>query len=206
MCRRAKRMKKLCLTNFYCCSGEIYKLLDTKILVKLISQISTNKIIFNYKYYFMKKHLLSEEKLLLILDKYIGYVRDTYHIKHYELVKILEETLKNKYNRCLLNNLDIHTNVDYFKNEFKKMFLDNIIQNTINCAKDDINKEYKYLDKAFCYLNNIHLESSKDLEKIEKYFISLINRYDETLYYLFKINLENNQIFMKQLNLFYEDN
>ena len=44
-----------------------------------------------------RDYLIFEENFVALLDKYVGYVRNTYTIKHNELVIILEGTLKNMY-------------------------------------------------------------------------------------------------------------
>ena len=76
-----------------------------------------------------RDYLTFEENFVALLDKYVGYVRNTYTIKHNELVIILEETLKNMYNRSLYIKSDYHDSVDIFLQEFKRMFLANLVYN-----------------------------------------------------------------------------
>lgn len=194
---KKNKLKKMCLNSKYCCLGEIYKLLDSKTIDRLLKIIPRQRI---YKD--------SDENFLLILDKYIGYVRDTYHINHYELPNVLEETLKNKYNRVFISSIDIHSNIEYFKFEFKKVFLDNIFNNTLMYAKADINHKYKELQKAYNYLKNKNFDNINDINKIESFFIRTINKGKNDLYCCFKINnkVDENKIFFytNQLNCLYE--
>ena len=198
-------LKRLCLNEIYCCSGEIYKILNSDCLNELISQISNKNISLLTDAIYGRKYMTGDECFLSILDKYIGYVRDTYFIRHYELVYILEETLKSKYNVCLLESLDIHCNVDFFCIRFKQMFLDMIVSNTISCAKLDIDHKYSFLNKAYTFLCDKDLNKKSDLEKIEQFMIKVINNRKDNLINCFKYLGDKNEFYMKQLNWLYED-
>lgn len=189
--KKINYLKEKCLNKKYICSGEIYKLLETKTLKKLICN-----------------NLVSEEKFLDIFDKYIGYVRDNYHISHYELVPILEETLKNKYSICIFKTLNIHDNVEKFTILFKKMFLKNIFDNTLKYNKYN-NGNNKYLKRANAYLSKFSFDKYDDLKKIELFFLKVINNKKYNLYDCFKIVKTTNykiiDFYMNQMNWLYEE-
>lgn len=111
-----KRMKKHLLLWIYSCSGEVYKLLSLEVLHRLIKKIKKGTIKLNSKLLYEKNEITLEENLISILDKYIGYVRDTYTINHNELLIILEQTLKNNYNKELFVVDDFHECTKIFLN------------------------------------------------------------------------------------------
>ena len=133
------RMKKHSLLWIYSCSGEIYKLLSLEVLYKLVKKIKKDTIKLNSKLVYEKNQITLEENFVSILDKYIGYVRETYTINHNELLIILEQTLKNNYNKELFVVADFHECPEIFLNGFKKMFLANLVYNTRYYAKQDTN-------------------------------------------------------------------
>lgn len=187
-----EKLKKKCLNKKYICSGEIYKLLETDTLERLI--------------YFNLKDV---DNFLDIIDKYVGYVRDNYRINHYELVKILEETLKNEYSKCIFEKLSIHDNIDYFMTCFKKMFLKNIFDNTLNYSNTDGSREYRFLARANKYLIKFNFDKHDDINKLEIFFIKVINNGKTDLYNCFKLFEKIDYIkipfYISQLNWLYEE-
>ncbi len=156
-----------------------------------------------------RDYLTFEENFVALLDKYVGYVRNTYTIKHNELVIILEETLKNMYNRSLYIKSDYHDSVDIFLQEFKRMFLANLVYNTRYYAKKDIEKRYNAIQKVNVFLEGKQLNDEKDLDKIEKFYIGIINNRKDNLYNAFiphkEIDRNKTDFYMQQLNWIYED-
>ena len=127
--RQIKRMKKHSLFWYYGCSGEVYKLLSLKILHKLVKKIEKGKIQLKSKLLYGRDYITYEENFISLLDKYIGYIRDTYTIRHNELIIIIEESLKNIHNSCLYIKTDFHDDYEFYVNDFKKLFLANPVYN-----------------------------------------------------------------------------
>lgn len=181
--RQIKRMKKHSLFWYYGCSGEVYKLLSLKILHKLVKKIEKGKIQLKSKLLYGRDYITYEENFISLLDKYIGYIRDTYTIRHNELIIIIEESLKNIHNSCLYIKTDFHDGYEFYVNDFKKLFLANPVYNIRFYSK--YGKEYKYLQRAYKFLENKKLTESKDLIEIEKFFIDVINNRRDNLVSLF---------------------
>lgn len=177
--RQTKRMKEHCLLWCYGCSGEIYKLLSLKILHKLVKKIGKGKIQLKSKMLYGRDYITYEENFISILDKYIGYVRDTYTINHNELIVILEESLKNVHNDCLFVKTDFHDGYEFFLNDFKKLFLANPVYNIRFFAK--YGEDYEYIQRANKFLKDKKLTDKKDLIKIEKFFKDVINNRKDNL-------------------------
>lgn len=202
-----KRMKKHLLLWIYSCSGEVYKLLSLEVLHRLIKKIKKGTIKLNSKLLYEKNEITLEENeitleenLISILDKYIGYVRDTYTINHNELLIILEQTLKNNYNKELFVVADFHECPKIFLNGFKKMFLANLVYNTRYYAKQDTNNIYHSLQKANLFLESKSLSNSKDIKEIEKFYIKVISNRKSNLYNIF---LPHSEIDKKQLPFYF---
>lgn len=195
-----KRMKKHLLLWIYSCSGEVYKLLSLEVLHRLIKKIKKGTIKLNSKLLYEKNEITLEENLISILDKYIGYVRDTYTINHNELLIILEQTLKNNYNKELFVVADFHECSEIFLNGFKKMFLANLVYNTRYYAKQDTNNIYHSLQKANLFLESKSLSNSKDIKEIEKFYIKVISNRKSNLYNIF---LPHSEIDKKQLPFYF---
>ena len=206
---RIKRMKKIALSSIYCCSGEIYKLLDDEIVKKLILNIDNGKIKLKSDLYYGKINISLEENFISILDSYIGYVRDTYSIKHNGLIMILSETLKNRYNKCLFSKKEYHFDTNMFRQAFKRMFCANLISNTCYYAKIDVNKQYNNIHKANDFLKEKKINDEKDLHTIENFYINLINNCNVNLYNLFipynEVNKQEVLFYLNQLDYFYEN-
>ena len=195
-----KRMKKHLLLWIYSCSGEVYKLLSLEVLHRLIKKIKKGTIKLNSKLLYEKNEITLEENLISILDKYIGYVRDTYTINHNELLIILEQTLKNNYNKELFVVADFHECPEIFLNGFKKMFLANLVYNTRYYVKQDTNNIYHSLQKANLFLESKSLSNSKDIKEIEKFYIKVISNRKSNLYNIF---LPHSEIDKKQLPFYF---
>ena len=117
--------------------------------LKLVKRKERNNRLWLFLFVYLKSkllygrdYLIFEENFVALLDKYVGYVRNTYTIKHNELVIILEGTLKNMYNRSIYIKSDYHNSVDIFLSEFKRMFLENLVYNTHYYSKQDKEKEF----------------------------------------------------------------
>lgn len=168
-----KRMKEHALLSHFGCSGEIYKLLSLEVLHNLVKKIKKGKIKLLSTLLYEKGYVTYEEHFIILLDKYIGYVRDNYLIPHTELILILEETLKNKYSRCLLDNRNFYDNYDYYSYNFKLMFLYNFISNIKYYSK--LNSEYKALQKVSKQINMRRIKDKEYLNKIEAFIRQIIN-------------------------------
>lgn len=205
---KIRKLQKICLNENYICSGEIYKLLNKEFMKELIKKINKDSVDFVTLVNNKKRNLTYQENFLLILDKYIGYVRDNYNIKHYELIFVLEETLKNKYNRCLFFNINIYSDYKYFIAEFRKMFLYNIFNNTKLFYKIS-NGKLVGIKRAYKYLKNKSLDNLTDLNYIENFFIEIINNRRDNIFYCFKdstsIKKDNFNFYINALEWLYED-
>lgn len=205
---QTKEMKEHALFFRYTCSGEVYKLLSMQVCHELAKKIQKGRINLNSKLLYGRDYITLEENFVSLLDKYIGYVRNTYTIRANELVIILEETLKNMYNRTLFYKVDFHKSPEIFLNYFKKMFLANLVYNTRYYAKKDKYKEYLGLQQANLFLDGKQLTDDKDLDKIEKFYINVINNRKDNLYDSFIPHGELNEARKKhcimQLNWIYE--
>lgn len=203
-----KRMKKLSLGWEYGCSGELYKLLSLKTLHNLVEKIETGKLQLESDFFYNKNSITLEENFLHILNNYVGYVRDNYMINHNELIPILEQTLKNSYNKYLFLKFEYHKNHQMFNRAFKQMFLANIIYNTHYYAKCDKNKIYSGIQKSEEYLKNKRINNKKHIEELEKFYIKVINNHDHDLCNIFLIYTTtkkyNLDFYMAQLNWLYE--
>lgn len=206
---KIKRMKKHSLLWFYGCSGEVYKLLSLEILHKLVKKIKRGKIKLDSKLLYGKNKITLEENFISILDKYIGYVRDTYTINHNELIIILEQTLKNNYNTDLFVSTDFHKNPELFLNNFKRLFLANLVYNTHFYAISDINKVYNSLQRANKFLEQKNINDSKDIIDLEKFYIDIINNRKNNLYNIFipykEIDEKQLSFYLQQVDWIYED-
>lgn len=205
--RQIKRMKKHSLFWYYGCSGEIYKLLSLKILHKLVKKIERGKIQLKSKLLYGRDYITYEENFISILDKYIGYIRDTYTIKHNELIMVIEESLKNVHSDCLFVKVDFHDNYEIFGNKFKQLFLANIVYNIRFYAK--YGEEYESIQKANLFLKDKKLNEIKDLIKIEKFFIEVINNRKDNLFNCFvphsEVKSKDYDYYMHQLDWVLKD-
>ena len=183
--KQTKRMREHSLLWMYGCSGELYKLLGLKTTHELVKKIKKGKIKLKSKLVYDRDVITLEENFISILDKYIGYVRDTYLINHNELIIILEETLKTQYSACLFYEQDYHECYDYLYPEYKKMFLENLYVNTIFYGLLDKDNNFKYLQKAHNLIKDKDLRAENDLKDIENFFIEVINNRKDNLYYIF---------------------
>lgn len=174
-----------------------------------MKQIRKGKVKLESKSLYGRNYLTLEENFVSILNKYVCYVRDTYIIQVDNLTIILEETLKNMYNRYLFMPFDYYDSVEIYMKAFKKMFLGNLFYNTHYYAKKDKIKKYRGIQKANSFLQGKILRDDKDLEKIEKFYINVINNHRDNLYNHFiphaDINKESLDFYLYQLNELYED-
>ena len=204
-----KRMKKHSLLWSYGCSGEVYKLLSLNTLHELAKRIKKGSIKLNSDLLYDKDEITYEENFISILDKYVGYIRETYTINHNELVIIVEETLKNIYNRCLFIQYDFHSSYEIFLKAFKRMFLANLVYNTRYYAKKDVNKEYLGIQKTNIFLDGKKLNDDEDLKKIEEFYINVINNRKSNLYNAFiphsEIDKRQINFYIHQLDWVYDD-
>ena len=171
--KQIKRMKEHALSFHFCCSGEIYKLLSLEVLHNLVKKIEKGNIKLLSDIVYKKGYVTYEEHFILLLDKYIGYVRDNYLISHSELILVLEETLKNKYSKCLLNKKCFYDNYNYYAYNFKLLFLYNFLTNIKYFSKQ--NPDYESLQKASKCINMKKLKERSYLDKIEKLIKQIIN-------------------------------
>lgn len=192
-----KRMKEYALSTNYGCSGEIYKLLSSEVLHNLVKKIKRGNVKFISNLLYEKGCITAEENFILILDKYIGYVRDNYLISHVELILILEETLKNKYSKCLLSKKSFYEHYDYYMYNFKLMFLYNFINNVKYLS--DLDRDYQSIQKANKYINTNEIKNIKYLNEIECFFKGVINNRKNNIYNCF---IYNREIINKHINFY----
>ena len=207
--KQIKRMKKHSLSHIYHCNGEIYHLLSLKTCHKLVKKIKKGKVKLHSKILYGRSYITLEENFVSLLNKYIEYVRNNYLIITDELVIILEQTLKNIQHSFLYSNNDFHDYPEMFLTEFKKTFLSNLIFNTKYYAKKDTLKNYPFLQKVDLFLKNKQINSEKDLNEIEEFFINIINNRKSNLCYAFipynEVKEKQLDFYMCQLNWIYED-
>ena len=205
--KQIKRMKKHALLLHFGCSGEIYKLLSSEVLHNLIKKIDVGNIKLLSNIVYKKGYVTCEEHFIIVLDKYIGYVRDNYLISHNELVLILEETLKNKYNKCLFSKKCFYDNCDYYIYHFKLMFLYNFLSNIKYFS--NINVEYNSLKKASEYINIKNISDKNYLNEIEGFIKQIVNNRNNNIYNCFiynkAINKKYNNFYMYQIDWVLDD-
>lgn len=205
--KQIKRMKKHALLPHFGCSGEIYKLLSSEVLHNLIKKIDVGNIKLLSSIVYKKGYISYEENFILLLDKYIGYVRDNYLISHNELIFILEETLKNKYSKCLLTKKSFYDNYNYYVYNFKLMFLYNFVSNIKYYSK--LNVEYKSLKKASEYINIKKISNEDYLNEIENFIKQIVNNRNNNIYNCFIYNKvvdkKHNDFYMYQIDWVLED-
>lgn len=177
---QTKRLKELCLSNSaYSCGGDIYKLLNYDTLHELVKKIPEKTIKLKSSLLYGKDTITSEEKFLENLDKYIGYVKDNYFIKHSELTLLIELTLNNKYNEILFEMDDFHENENYIKyhDAFRKMFLYNFYDNI--CFYSKFVNRYSSINLFLDEIKYLDFDDSEDIILIENYLSKIIsNRFD----------------------------
>lgn len=66
---------------------------------------------------------------ILIIDKYISFLKDNLNINHNELLIIVDLTIYNKENKILFNNKDYNNNYNFYIKNFIKMFMYNYKKN-----------------------------------------------------------------------------
>lgn len=139
---------------------EIYKLSDKNYIKDLISK--SNDID-----YFIK-----------MLDSYINYIKNNYLINTDDFIMVINYSLQNKYNEVLIKKSD----KDYFYDDFKKLFLYNIVSNIKYYSK---HKKFYYISVLNIFLKDKNMNNDYDIECIEKLFINIINSSKEDLTFLF---------------------
>ena len=109
------------------------------------------------------------------------------------------------YTRTLISlfiKTDFHDGYEFFLNDFKKLFLANPVYNIRFFAK--YGEEYEGIQKANKFLKNKKLIDSKDLIKIEKFFIDVINNRKDNLFNCFiphsEIKNRDYDFYMHQLD------
>lgn len=207
--KQTKRMKKHSLLCCYNSGGEIYKLLSFEVLHNLVKGISQGIINLNSTLLYGRDKITYEENFISILDKYICYVKDTYRIMTNELLIVIEETLKNNYNRVLYIKSDFHSDPELFIRGFKKMFIANVVYNTRYYAKKDIDKKYTSLQQANMFFETKSFNDSKDLKAMEEFLINVVNTRRDNLYNLFiphaEIDKKQLSFYLHQVDWIYED-
>lgn len=156
---QTKRMKGYALSYAYVNSGELYRLLDTEVLNKLVVRIKNHNIELKSDIQFGKKVITSEELFLSNLDRYISYVKNHYFVDSIEQYMLIELSLDNKYADVLFDERDFHSEENYYFyfDKFRKMFFFNLYENIMffkNKFANDSNlykmskllKKYKYSD------------------------------------------------------------
>lgn len=179
---QTKRMKKLCFSSAYSCGGEIYKLLSYETLHELVKKISKGEIKLKSDLLYGKCIITKEEKFIENLDKYIGYIKDNYHISHYELPLLIELSLKNKYSDILFSLEDYHEGENYHKfiDGFRKMFLFNIVNNAhFYVERTTIISSIRYFISD---ISKYNFNNKEDIIEIEKIMKRILNNKKDNIY------------------------
>jgi len=205
--QRIKRLKKICLSSVYTCSGDIYKLLDSKNLQNLVKNIDNGNIQLPSELVYGRKIITKEEKFIENLDKYICFVKDFCHIDIMEQNLIIETTLNNKYSKILYSLEDYYQEKGFNKylTEFMKMLWFNLYDNIVFF--------FKYADKDSAiktFLNNIeNLDFDKNISDLDKIFTQIINNRKNNLYNSFLHHTEYDErhydFYINQINWLLED-
>lgn len=98
---QTKRMKNLSLGRCYTNSGDIYKLLDYKVLHDLVVKIKTGSVKISNTLIYGTEIITKEEKFLENLDNYISFIKDNYFLDSWEILCLIEVSLENKYSEIL---------------------------------------------------------------------------------------------------------
>lgn len=179
---KVERMKELCLNKAYSCGGEIYKFLNGDYLPSMLDKITDGTIKLTSNLAYGKDVITHEEKFLGNLDKYIGYVRDHYHIDHIEQDMLIELSLTNKYSEILYCLDDFHKNQNYTKffDGYRKMFLYYFYDNIVYYSNyvDNNSPINKLLNKIKSY----SFDNDEDIIEIEKVLIPIINNRKDNIY------------------------
>ena len=143
-------LKNICLNNVleknYNSFYEIYILIKQNRINKLINK--NNNL----------------DLLLLKLNDYINYIKETYIIPTDEFIDVLSYSLDNKHYKYFKGNEEI----DYVV--FKKIST----YNFVNSIKNLQSKNY-YISLLKLFLKNKDQKNDEDLEKIEELFIKIVN-------------------------------
>ena len=194
-----KRLKEICLSSSYSCTGEIRRLLSMEVLHNLVKKIPKGNVKLCGNILFGRDKISGEEKFIENLDDYIGYVKDHYHIQHNELTCVLEETLKSKYSKILFNMKDIHKKDNYiqFHDSFRKMFLFNLYDNIRFYSKFSDSRSFTniLLDE----IKEYNFYKPEDAIKLEKLFIKIINNRKDNLFNSF---VHHSEVREDQYNFF----
>lgn len=191
-----KKIKKICFYPTYFASCEIYRLLNYETLQNMLFSIKNGKVELSSKLLFGRKVISAEEQFVYILNKYIVFIRDNFHIRTNEFVAIIEETIKSQYSQILYSHLDFNTGENYkiFHREFKKMFLDRLLQNYKAIFRQNID------NKLLTKLAKLSLNNDEELEEIFQIFKDIFHGRKSDLYYFFaNYNEQNNDIYIKNI-------
>lgn len=182
------KLKKLCFCPTYFTGCEMYRLLNYETLPKLTSYIKKGRVQYDSKVLFGTKSVSSNQQFLYILNKYIIFVRDNFHIHTNEVTAIIEETLKNPYSDILFSKVDFNKgeNSQVYRQEFKRMFLNNLFEN----YKVFLNN--KTSNKQLTNIKGMSLDKEEDLENLFAFFSKIISSKASNLYYYFvKLDYNN---------------
>lgn len=204
---KVKRMKELCLNDAYICSGDMYKLLNSDILKKLVNDISAGDVKLSSDIVYGRDTITKEEKFLDVLDKYIWFVKNNYYIETVEQRLIIELSLKNKYSKILYSLNDYHKGQSYnkFIAEFMKMFWFNFYNNIMHFSKS-VNSDSS-ISNLMKKIENFDFE--KDIIEIDRIFKPIICNRNNNLVNSFKpykeIANRDYNFFLNQVDWVIED-
>ncbi len=190
---QTKRMKEFALRRCYTNSGEMYKLLDFKVLHDLVVKIKKGSIKLSSNLVYGTDKITREEKFLENLDRYISFVRDNYHIESWEMLIIIELTLNSKYSDILFCDDDFHSEKNYkkYQDAFIRIFIDNLYSNAYfleTLVEDDTNI-IKFTKKFKDY----NLKDSEELREIDFVIKKIIDRRKNNLFNSFVPYKEYNE-------------
>jgi len=122
---------------------------------KLLNRIDINdNIIINSHLIHKSNYINGIEQFLFNLDNYITFVKNNLNINQLELRYIIDLTLYNKYNKTLFSNYYFYDYMDYYKNNFIKMFMYNYNNNIIFLKKYMNIKHFTFNELIDCINSN----------------------------------------------------
>ena len=190
---QTKRMKNLSLGRCYTNSGDIYKLLDYKVLHDLVVKIKTGSVKISNTLIYGTEIITKEEKFLENLDNYISFIKDNYFLDSWEILCLIEVSLENKYSEILFCEEDFYDlNIRYkYEKSFKRMFMYNLYSNAYYLEEyvDNYTSIKKFTDK----FRNMDIDNDENLEKIDFVFKKIIGKRKNNLFNSFVPYTEYNE-------------
>ncbi len=208
--KQIERLSKICLDKHFETGGDIHNLLNKEILTNLLNDrpISKGKVKLTSDIVYGKDVITTEEKFIENLNRYIGFVRDNYHICHIEQLMLIELSLTTPYVDVLYSTLDFHKNENYkyYHNNFRRLFFATFYNNIMYYANDEnIDRDYKRFVEE---IKDYDYENDEDIIELDRILTKVINIRKDNLYQAFLPYTEyenNNQFHINQINFVISD-